>query len=125
MWLRHDKALLALSLRHKTDDHFWFSFFHEAKHVLEHDREAVILDTPGAGGDDDPREARANVFASEALIPPIHAARLKGLTSAAAVKSFATEIGIAPGIVVGQLQHSKHISFSQMNELKRKFVWAE
>ncbi len=35
-WLAKDKALIALSLRYKTNDHLWFSFFHEAAHVLKH-----------------------------------------------------------------------------------------
>ncbi|HAZ31676.1 MAG TPA: addiction module antidote protein, HigA family [Dehalococcoidia bacterium] len=43
-WLTSDKALIMLSLRHKTDDHFWFSFFHEAGHILLHGRKAVFLD---------------------------------------------------------------------------------
>jgi addiction module HigA family antidote len=34
-WLTSDKALIQLSLRHKTDDHFWFTFFHEGRHLLQ------------------------------------------------------------------------------------------
>jgi hypothetical protein len=30
------KALIQLSLRYKTNDHLWFSLFHEAGHVLLH-----------------------------------------------------------------------------------------
>jgi hypothetical protein len=34
-----DKALLQISLRYKMDDHFWFSFFHEAAHILLHGKQ--------------------------------------------------------------------------------------
>jgi hypothetical protein len=37
-WLTPEKALLALSLRYKSDDQLWFSFFHEAAHILKHAR---------------------------------------------------------------------------------------
>lgn len=34
MWLTYAKALLLLSHCHKTDDQFWFSFFHAAGHTF-------------------------------------------------------------------------------------------
>lgn len=43
------KAVIQLSLRHKTDDHLWFSFFHEAGHVLLHSKkETFITGDPSA-----------------------------------------------------------------------------
>lgn len=33
-WLTPRKALVQLSLRYKTDDQLWFTFFHEAGHIL-------------------------------------------------------------------------------------------
>ena len=35
-WLTKDKVLVQLSLRYKTNDHLWFTFFHELGHVLLH-----------------------------------------------------------------------------------------
>ena len=32
-WLGN-KAVIQLSLRHRKDDQFWFTFFHEAGHLL-------------------------------------------------------------------------------------------
>jgi hypothetical protein len=34
------------------------------------------------------------------------------------VRNFARKLGIAPGIVVGQLQHEKVIAHSALNKLK-------
>ena len=41
-WLSDRKALIALTLRYKTDDQMWFTFFHEVGHVLLHRKETII-----------------------------------------------------------------------------------
>ena len=41
-----------------------------------------------------------------------------------AIHIFAREHGIAPGIVVGQLQHLGYLPYTHCNGLKRTFVWA-
>ncbi len=68
-WLTPSKALVQLSLRYRTDDHLWFTFFHEIAHVLLHGKKDVWIegDSPAA---DDPREAEADRFSRDILIPP-------------------------------------------------------
>ena len=44
-WLPHNRPLIQLSRRHKTNDQLWFTLFHEAAHVLLHSREQVFIDT--------------------------------------------------------------------------------
>ncbi|MBW4557417.1 MAG: hypothetical protein KME59_16035 [Trichormus sp. ATA11-4-KO1] len=39
-------------------------------------------------------------------------------------EQFATEIGIAPGIVVGRLQHDKVLPPSHCNDLKQRWEWS-
>jgi HTH-type transcriptional regulator/antitoxin HigA len=121
-WLTPDKALIQLSLRHKTDDHLWFSFFHEAGHVLNDPKKEIFIDD-GSGADDE-RERQADAFASNFLIPANRAAELAGLRTPGAITRFAESVGIAPGIVVGRLQHDKVFLFSQMNGLKQKLAWS-
>ena len=43
-WLSPRKAVIQLTARHKTDDHLWFSFFHEAAHILLHNKKGVFVD---------------------------------------------------------------------------------
>ena len=43
-WLTSTKALIQLSLRYKTDDQLWFTFFHEAGHILKHGKRHVFLE---------------------------------------------------------------------------------
>ncbi|MEI8255159.1 MAG: HigA family addiction module antitoxin [Deltaproteobacteria bacterium] len=122
-WLTKDKALIQLSLRHKTNDHVWFSFFHEAGHILLHGKKAVFIDE--SGGDRTDIEDEANKFASEWLIPPGPYATFARSTffSAALVKAFAEKQGVAPGIVVGRLQHDGLIQHSHLNALKELLAW--
>jgi Zn-dependent peptidase ImmA (M78 family) len=122
-WLNSNKAIIQLSLRYKTDDHLWFTFFHEAGHILLHGKKELFLE--GANGLEATKEDEANRFAQEELIPRTefsHFSRQAPFTKAA-ISAFAKRIGIAPGIVVGQLQHADLLSVSYCNDLKQKFIW--
>ena len=122
-WLSPRKAVIQLGARHKTDDHFWFSFFHEAAHILLHSKKGVFVDE--ANGDDAEQEIEANEWASDILIPKAAWQLFVASSprSARAVKSFADEQGIAPGIVVGRLQHKGILPWSQLNSLKVRLAW--
>jgi HTH-type transcriptional regulator/antitoxin HigA len=115
-WASPSRAVIALSDRYKKDDHFWFTFFHEAAHVLLHSKKETFVDD---GTDNDLLEDEANGFAADFLIPPDSASRLTRLTSDHDVEAFAREIGIAPGIVVGRLQHDGHWGWNRGHSLKR------
>jgi hypothetical protein len=66
-WLSPDRALIALSLRHKTNDHLWFTLFHEAGPILKHGKKDTFVD--GLDGQDAVQEAEADRFAADQLIP--------------------------------------------------------
>ena len=123
-WLTPTKALIQLSLRYKTDDHLWFTFFHEAAHILLHGKRLVFVECDNS---DSNEEREADEFASNILIPKKEYnefVRLGNLTKIT-IRRFAMEQGIAPGIVVGRLQHDRLIPFSHFNDLKRKLKWPE
>jgi HTH-type transcriptional regulator/antitoxin HigA len=121
-WANSARAVIALSDRYKKDDYFWFTFFHEAAHLLLHSKKETFVDD---GTDNDLLEDEANRFARDFLIPPDHAANLHLLTTEAEVETFAHATGIAPGIVVGRMQHDKIWAFSQGNRLKRSLQIVE
>lgn len=122
-WLNKDKALITLSLRHKSDDHLWFSFFHEAGHILLHGKKDVFIDEKGI--ENSKKEQEADRFATNTLIPPKEYRAFIQLDrwSTTIIENFAEQSGISPGIVVGRLQHDKLIPYSHHNRLKRRFVW--
>jgi len=124
-WLSPEKALIQLSLRYKTDDHLWFSFFHEAGHILKHGKRKIFIDGDDTGMDEI-KEDEANRFASDFLIPRKDYIQFikDDKFSKALIQSFAEKIKIAPGIVVGRLQHVGRLPMSHCNDLKRRFKWA-
>jgi HTH-type transcriptional regulator/antitoxin HigA len=124
VWMLPSKARIQLSLRHKSNDHLWFTFLHEAAHVLKHPKRMVYIDSK-----DCPTnriEEEANAFARDWLIPPdrYDAFIAAKNFSAHAVVRFAESLGIAAGIVVGRLQHDGHIGHYLLNNLKQRFRWS-
>ncbi len=120
-WLTASKAMICLNLRGKSNDRFWFTFFHEAGHILNDSKKETYIDVDYM---DDPREQNANRFAASLLIPEDCEEELRGLMSYQSVEAFADEIGIAPGIVVGRLQCEEIIPYSHLNKLKVRLNWA-
>lgn len=140
-WLSSDKALIQLTLRYKTDDHLWFTFFHEAGHILLHGKRSIFVEEVGgttkatsmartpAARTAIEEEEEANRFASDTLIPPD---RYRAFVrtrdfSVASIRSFAESLEIAPGIVLGRLQHDRLLPYrTALNTaLKRSFRWIE
>lgn len=124
-WIRPNKAIIQLSLRHKTDDQFWFTLFHEAAHVLQpgHDD---FLDGPEDGEPlEDEKEIDANQFARAILLDleEYSALSQSAVVDINKVRDFAANQGVAPGIVVGWLQRDGVIEYSQMNSLKKSMQW--
>ena len=123
-WLNPEKAVIQLSLRGKTDDHLWFTFFHEAAHILLHPKRHTFVELNGTN---DSREREANQFAADLLIPPaawmlITQTKPRGSVE---VQALASKLGIAPGILVGRLQREKLLPWSHLNALKVKLQFVE
>jgi len=128
-WLSPHKALIQLSLRYHWEDVFWFSFFHEAAHVLLHRKKGVFVDglklVEGVATDDDRRlEQEADRFAARFLIPKEYEPRLWPLRPSE-IPAFADELGITPAIVVGRLQHAGLIHYAESKKWKRQLHFVE
>jgi HTH-type transcriptional regulator/antitoxin HigA len=132
-WLSEKKAVIGLTLRYKTDDQMWFTFFHELGHVLLHRKKrSFVLDNAADNLSDqivDPEmqqyESEANQFARDTLIPAAalgEFVRKKNFASED-IHDFAEAIGVGPGIVVGRLQHEGLLARHQGNALKQKLNW--
>ncbi len=122
-FLSRSKALLLLSFRYLSDDHFWFTFFHEAGHLLLHGKKVIFLEGPNMLSTKE--EDAANEFAARILVPSELQSGLLSLdANGLEVVRFARRVGVSPGIVVGQLQHLRRIRRDQLNNLKRRFSWS-
>lgn len=129
-WLKATKALAQMSLRGKSDDHLWFTFFHEAGHIVRHGKGEMFIEENDEDYEEVSRrekEEEANEFAQNFLIPKVEYQAFvhRGSFSLAMIRAFAENLGIAPGIVVGRLQHDEVIPFSHGNSLKKRFRFSE
>lgn len=124
-WLSADRAMIALSLRHRRNDIFWFTFFHELCHVLRHSKKETFIDLNKDSGVAEELEDEADAFASRTLIPTARLDDLWSLNTKAQVTKFADAIGIAPGIVVGRMQHEELIPHNQWTDLIARYRFAD
>ena len=122
-WISSDKALIMLSFRYKSNDHFWFTLFHEIAHVLLHRKKMLYLETEIAAKSEE--ETEADKFAGEILIPPRSLSKLKEITlDEKSIREFADELSIPAGIVLGRLQKEKSIPWNtRLNSLKVFYNW--
>lgn len=123
-FLNADKALIQLSFRYLADDQFWFTVFHEIGHLLLHVHGELFLEglEKRASG----AEAEANEFARNTLFAKVGVDALDHIgTTKFDIARFARRAGIAPGIVVGQLQDRGRIPFKHFNFLKVRYSWAD
>lgn len=124
-WMNPTKAIIQLSLRYKTNDHLWFTFFHEAGHILLHGKKDLFIE--GGNGMDEQKEQQANEFSEKELIPRWAFSEFSMRTrySKASIVDFAQSINLAPGVVVGQLQHKGLLPRTHCNDLKVKYQWSD
>lgn len=120
--LTDDTPHIQLSFRYLSNDQFWFSLFHEIGHLLLHfDRMPILENTELT---EEECEEEANEFASQVVVPMVHQEEFLGLAaSKSIIIDFAKKVGIAPGLIVGQLQHARIIGYNQMQHLKRRYRW--
>jgi Zn-dependent peptidase ImmA (M78 family) len=118
-WLTPTKAVLQLSVRYKWEDIFWFSFFHEAGHILLHGKREAFVETREPATSDEEREA--DEFAMRWLIPDEDADRLNGLQTDEEIRRFAVELRLPPAVVVGRLQHEGLLPYTRGHHLRRRF----
>ncbi len=118
LW-RRDNPMIALTVRGKRADIFWFTFFHELAHLINHTRKISRISY-----EHDSCEEAAAEAAAEYLIPGSRYAefvqeydyRDKGV-----IKEYAQSIGVAPCILVGRLLHDQLIDYARYSDLRPQF----
>lgn len=120
-WLNPSRALVQLSLRYKTNDTLWFTFFHECGHILLHGKKMLFLEDGQITGDE---EAQANQYAAETLIPSARWNDFRlGPYTGSRIREFAESVGVHPGIVLGRLQKEELVPWNRFAELKVRYAW--
>jgi len=124
-WLTPDKAVIQLSTMRRWLDVFWFSFYHEAKHVTDRQKKRVLVNKLNV---DSSEEEAADRFAEDMLIPGEQWRRFLdsgNYRSYRDVSAFARTVGIHPSIVVGRLHNEKLIPPSHLNSLRPRLKWSD
>jgi HTH-type transcriptional regulator/antitoxin HigA len=127
-WL-NKRPLIQQCLRFRTNDQFWFTFFHEARHVLQKCKKEIFVEGEGLEAERADCEQDANDFAGNFLIPLAQYEafrKAKARPTSHDIKVFAHSIGVHPAIVAGRLQRNGVLSWSHpAKNLKVKYRWAE
>ncbi|WP_286934929.1 MULTISPECIES: ImmA/IrrE family metallo-endopeptidase [Aminobacterium] len=118
--------LLAINDRLKTSDIFWFSLFHEIKHVLQKRIKLTIVTDDNVSLAESliqRLELEADGFARDILIPREKYLEYiqEGIFTEQSIKQFAEKVDIDPGIVLGRLQKDKYVPYSYFNNLKIRY----
>ena len=128
-WIDNDYPVIALSLRYDRIDGFWHTLIHELTHVKNEDGRRngnFALDTDlflaRQAQENRPQyEIEADEQASEFIIPQAELEcfvnRTRPLYSKTKIIGFANKINVHPGIVVGQLQHKRELSYAHNREM--------
>lgn len=130
-WLDEKSPVIAITMRYDRIDWFWHTLLHEMKHVSQRDG----LNSPGTidvlfashaeSITDKPASEKAiDAYAANFLVPKASlenfVSRVRPLYSKLKIKGFAAVAKVHPGLVVGQLQRRKEISYSHNREMLAK-----
>ena len=99
------RPLIQLTDRYKTNDHFWFTFYHEAGHILLHGKKDVFIEEYVGAENDNSKEKEANEFARDFLLPDSFLEQVTGTVDERLIKKIARNYATHPAIVVGRLQN--------------------
>ena len=125
-WINDERVVLAINNRGLDADKFWFSLFHEIKHVFQRKIKTVFVSYNEKEMIDanSQLEEDADNFATNFLISPTEIRKFAPTryTSDEEIIEFANSIGIHPGIVAGRLQHEKILPPNRCSKLKEKYI---
>lgn len=127
-WVAGKYPLIQMSGRHKRYDIFWFSFFHEVGHILLHGKKDFFLENVEYGNKENAKEAEADIFASNVLLPKEQIREIAGANdfTPTAIKGYAKKFGTHQSVIVGRLQHLKIIPYNYNCQLLDKInLWRQ
>lgn len=118
-WL-NDTPFIQLTGRYNRNDSFWFTFFHEAGHILIHGKKDIFLEKVDFSDKDLQKEKEADEFAVKWTLTAVEEAEILAAAplNDEAIKVYAKKFNTHPAIIIGRLQYKKLIPYS----LGREFI---
>lgn len=119
-WLYDDTPLIQLSARYNQNDRFWFTFFHEAGHILLHGKKHISIESAQDKIEGDSKELEANDFAVKWTFSEEEEAAVlaNGSLKEQNIIEFARKFGTHPAMIIGRFHYKKILPFS----VGRKFI---
>ncbi len=113
-WLGNN-PIMQLSARYKTNDIFWFTFFHELGHILMHGKKYISIENLEYDDLDKVKEDEADQFAIEHTFSKKDEERFLKLTpiTTNGIMAFAKEINTHPALIIGRMHKMKRLHYSK------------
>lgn len=121
-WI-NGSPLIQLSGRYNRNDIFWFTFFHEAGHIILHGKKDIFLENVTDYSDyNEVKEKEANDFAVKWTLTKEEEKEIleKKTISEEDIFNFAQKFNTHPAIIIGRLQHNKLIPYSMGRNFIKK-----
>ncbi|CAN1548932.1 Cro/C1-type helix-turn-helix domain [Spirosomataceae bacterium] len=112
-WIDNN-PIIQLSGRYKQNDRFWFTFFHEAGHILLHGKKDIFLEDIEYSECDILKEEEANKFAEKWTFSDEQEEEVLtfGPLSLETIKIFASKFNTHPAMIIGRFQKKQLIPYS-------------
>jgi HTH-type transcriptional regulator / antitoxin HigA len=112
-WL-NDTPFIQLTGRYNRNDSFWFTFFHEAAHILLHGKKDIFLEKVEYSDKDLVKEKEADEFAVKWTLTEEEETQILASVPLKEkdIRNFAKQFNTHPAIIIGRLQHKKLLSYS-------------
>jgi Zn-dependent peptidase ImmA (M78 family) len=110
----NDTPFIQLTGRYNRNDSFWFTFFHEAGHILLHGKKDIFLEKVEYSDKDMGKEKEADEFAVKWTLTEAEEAIILAAVplDEQKVRRFATQFNTHPAIIIGRLQHKQLVPYS-------------
>ncbi|MGA3129140.1 MAG: HigA family addiction module antitoxin [Candidatus Korobacteraceae bacterium] len=123
-WVAPSKPLIQLSEKNKRSDALWFTFFHEAAHLILHSRKQSYINWDKPSLTSGEEELEADRYARDVLIPKekYNLFISKGDYSNASIREFSNALGIGADILAGRLAHERIIDWTIASKHQKKIM---
>ncbi len=119
------RPLIQLTDRYKSNDQFWFSFFHEVAHILLHGKKEVFVEGIPELALNEEKEKEADAYAGKILLPDEFIKDLPDEITEKEVRKIARKYDTHAAIVIGRLQRLNRVPFTFGSSFKSKVLLDE
>lgn len=113
-WIE-DTPVIQLTGRYKQNDRFWFTFFHEAGHILLHGKKDIFLEDIEYSDADMQKEQEADAFAIEWTFSNQEEKEVLKATplTIESIQGFAAKFNTHPAMIIGRFHKKELLHYSE------------